>query len=118
MLEFSNLIKVIPIVNGSSNSSTVYEFIADTFSFVPKLTESESGSYWNCDKVFIVDNPPKDVFRFFSIERNAIIKIKTSNRRDIQLGENTIPARVQLSGNLNTTNLIVKCKMLKDPLSL
>lgn len=116
MIEFSNLIQVTPIASGNSNPAKVYEFVADSFSYNPQLTDNDAGNYWNCDKTLVIDLPDNDVRRFFSIERNAIVKIRTSDRRDFQIGTSDTPARVQISSNLTSANLVIKCKMLTAPL--
>ena len=116
MIEFSNLIQVTPTGMGNPNPSKAYEFIADSFSYIPQLTDNEAGNYWNCDKTIVIDLPDNDTRRFFSIERNAIVTIKSSDRRYYQIGTADIPARVQISSNLTSANLIIKCKMLTDPL--
>lgn len=113
MLEFTNLIKVEPTAPGNSRT---YEFIADTFSYIPQITDNDAGSYWNCDKTIVIERPDDIVRRFFSIERNAIVTIRTSDRRSFTIGTVDIPARVQISSNLTSSNLIIKCKMLQDPL--
>ena len=115
MIEFSNLIEVSPIDSGVGSQPRVYEFIADTFSYIPQLSENESGNYWNCDKTLVIEVPNRNAQRFFSIERNAIVKIKTSNSKIYEIGTLDIPARVQISSNLNSANLVIKCKMLTDP---
>lgn len=38
MIEFSNLIEVSPIDSGVGSQPRVYEFIADTFSYIPQLS--------------------------------------------------------------------------------
>lgn len=116
MIEFSNLIQVTPINSGKSNPIKIYEFVADSFSYIPQLTNNEAGSYWNCDKTIVIDLPDNSARHFFSIERNATVKIKSSNGRWYQMGTSDIPARVQISSNLTSANLIIKCKMLTDPL--
>ena len=116
MIEFLNIIQVTPIMPGSSNPAKVYEFIADTFSYVPQLTDNEAGNYWNCDKTIVVELPNRDVLQFFSIERKAVVKVKTSDRIYHQIGTTDIPALVQISSNLTSANLVIKCKMLTNPL--
>lgn len=116
MIEFSNLIQVTPTGPDSSNPAKAYEFIAETFSYIPQLTDDEAGKYWNCDKTIVIDIPSGDARRFFSIERNAVVTIRTSDRRHYQIGTVDIPARVQISSNLTSANLIIKCKTLADPL--
>lgn len=116
MIEFSNLIQVTPVDPGSSTPAKVFQFVADSFSYIPQLTDSEAGNYWNCDKTIVIDLPDNEARRFFSIERNAIVTIKTSDQRQYHIGTADIPARVQISSNLTSANLIIKCKMLTDPL--
>lgn len=116
MLEFTNAIQVIPISTNTTKSSKVYNFMADTFSYIPQLTDNDAGNYWNCDKTIIIDLPDDDARTFFSIERKAIIRVKTSDRKYHDIGTSDIPARVQISSNLTSANLIIKCKMLIDPL--
>lgn len=116
MLEFLNTVQV-SLVNPTRNGQRKkYEFIADTFSYIPQLTDNESGNYWNCDKTIVVDLPDEETRRTFSIERSAIVTIKTSDRKSHNIGTADIPARVQISSNLNSANLVIKCKMLTDPL--
>lgn len=116
MIEFSNIIKVATIEYSNSHPSSVYEFVADAFTYIPQLTDNDAGNYWNCDKTIVIDLPDNDTRRFFSIERNAIVTIKSSDQRRYQIGSTEIPARVQISSNLTSANLIIKCKMLTDPL--
>lgn len=116
MVEFSNLIQVFPVDGLKNNPNKMYEFVADLFSYIPQSTDSEAGICWNCDKTLVIDLPTEDARRFFSIERKALVKIKTSDRRCYKIGTPDIPARVLVSSNLNTCNLIIKCKMLTDPL--
>ena len=116
MIEFSNLVQVTPTGQGNSNPGKVFQFVADSFSFLPQLTDNEAGNHWNCDKTIVIDIPSGDARRFFSIERNAVVTIRTSDRRHYQIGTVDIPARVQISSNLTSANLIIKCKMLADPL--
>ena len=116
MIEFSNLIQVTPTTSDKSAHSKMYEFVADSFSYIPQLTDNESGSFWNCDKTIVIDLPDSEARHFFSIERNVIVTIKTSDRRKYQIGTPDIPARVQISSNLTSANLVIKCKMLIDPL--
>ena len=115
MIEFSNLIEVSPIDSGVGSQPKVYEFIADSFSYIPQYTDNEAEGYWNCDKTLIIDVPDITARHFFSIERQAIVKIKTSDRQIYEIGTPNVPARVQISSNLNSANLIIKCKMLNDP---
>ena len=112
MLEFTNLIRVEPL----SSENKVYELMANTFSYIPQSSDNDSGNYWNCDKTIVIDLPDAATRKFFSIERNAIITIKASDGRSFSIGTKEVPARVQISSNLTSANLIIKCKMLKDPL--
>ena len=114
MLEFSNLIKV---ESTSDDKPKSYQFIADSFSYIPQLTSDDGSSYWNCDRTIVIDRPDESARKFFSIERNAIVTIRRSDRTEIRIGTRDIPARVQISSNLTSSNLIIKCKMLRDPLS-
>ncbi len=116
MIEFSNLIQVTLTDSINNYPNKVYEFIADPFSYIPQLTDNDAGNYWNCDKTIVIDIPDADTRRFFSIERSAIVRIKTSDRRSYKIGTADIPARVQISSNLTSVNLVIKCKMLTDPL--
>lgn len=116
MIEFSNLIQVKPIHLANSTPTKVYEFITDTFSYIPQLTQNEAGSFWNCDKTIVIDLPDSTARRFFSIERDAVVIIKTSNQKHYKIGTPEIPAKVQISSNLTSANLVIKCKMLVDPL--
>lgn len=112
MLEFSNLIKVTPT---SIDNPHTYEFVADSFSFTPQITDNDAGNFWNCDKTIIIECPEPAIRNFFAIERSAIVTLRTSNRRSLYIGTKEIPARVQISSNINSSNLIIKCKMLVDP---
>lgn len=116
MIEFSNLIQIMPIGTDSFGHAKVYDFVAySPFSYIPQLTYSEAGNCWNCDKTIVIDLPDSEARRFFSIECNATIKIKTTDGKFHQIGTADIPARVQISSNLTSANLIIKCKMLTDP---
>lgn len=112
MLEFTNLIRVEPL----SSENKVYELMANTFSYIPQSSDNDSGNYWNCDKTIVIDLPDAATRKFFSIERNSIVTIKASDGRSFSIGTKEVPARVQISSNLTSANLIIKCKMLKDPL--
>lgn len=111
MLEFLNLIRVQPI----SSDNQYYEFVADTFSYIPQLTDNDAGNYWNCDNTIIIDIPDYATRRFFHVERSAIVTIKTSDRKSYNIGTVQVPAKVQISSNMTTCSLIIKCKMLSDP---
>ncbi len=76
MIEFSNLIEVSPIDSGVGSQPRVYEFIADTFSYIPQLSENESGNYWNCDKTLVIEVPNRNAQRFFSILRKLSLTLR------------------------------------------
>ena len=116
MLEFLNAIQVSLVNPDGHRMGKVYDFVADTFSYIPQLTDNEVGNYWNCDKTIVIDLPDEETRRIFSIERSAIVTIKTSDRKTHNIGTSDIPARVQISSNLTSANLVIKCKMLTDPL--
>ncbi len=116
MLEFLNTVQVILVNPTRDGQKKVYDFVADTFTYIPQFTDNEAGNYWNCDKTIVIDLPDEETRRTFSIERSAIVTIKTSDRKTHRIGTSDIPARVQISSNLNSANLIIKCKMLTDPL--
>ena len=118
MLELLNAIQVSLVNPDGHGKGKVYDFVADTFSYIPQLTDNEAGNYWNCDKTIVIDQPDEETRRIFSIERSAIVTIKTSDRKTHNIGTSDIPARVQISSNLTSANLVIKCKMLTDPLLL
>lgn len=116
MLEFLNTVQVRLVNPNREGKKKVYDFVADTFTYIPQLTDNEAGNYWNCDKTIVIDLPDEGTRRTFAIERSAIVTIKTSDRKTHNIGTSDIPARVQISSNLNSANLVIKCKMLTDPL--
>ena len=116
MLEFLNAIQVSLVNPDGHGKEKVYDFVADTFSYIPQLTDNEAGNYWNCDKTIVIDLPDEETRRTFAIERSAIVTVKTSDRKTHNIGTSNIPARVQISSNLTSANLVIKCKMLTDPL--
>ena len=97
MLEFLNAVQVSLVNPDKHGKKNVYDFVADTFSSI------------------VIDLPDEEARRTFSIERSAIVTIKTSDRKTHNIGTHNIPARVQISSNLTSANLIIKCKMLTDP---
>lgn len=131
MIEFSNLITV-QLLGGTKDS---YTFEADTFTFEPSVQEENGGVYWDCDKTFYVDMPDSDAISALRVPRNAIVSISDVHRTHIGLasdshrtrteavpkvyrvGTECVPARVQLVPHLNKATLLVKCKMLRNPLS-
>ena len=116
MLEFLNAIQVSLVNPDGHGKEKVYDFVADTFSYIPQLTDNEAGNYWNCDKTIVIDLPDEETRRTFAVERSAIVTVKTSDRKTHNIGTSNIPARVQISSNLTSANLVIKCKMLTDPL--
>lgn len=119
MMEFSNLIQV-SLVGGSQKT---FQFLADTFTFEPSVTEENGGTYWDCGKTFTVDMPEDLALIAFKIPRRAIVIIKGAGHdsakrasESFQIGTTGIPARVQLVKHLNKASLIVRCKMLTNPL--
>ncbi|EGC21096.1 MAG: pseudouridylate synthase [Prevotella denticola] len=116
MLEFLNAIQVSLVNPDGHGKGKVYDFVADTFSYIPQLTDNEAGNYWNCDKTIVIDLPDEETRRTFAVERSAIVTVKTSDRKTHNIGTSNIPARVQISSNLTSANLVIKCKMLTDPL--
>lgn len=116
MLEFLNAIQVSLVNPDGHGKGKVYDFVADTFSYIPQLTDNEAGNYWNCDKTIVIDQPDEETRRAFAVERSAIVTVKTSDRKTHNIGTSNIPARVQISSNLTSANLVIKCKMLTDPL--
>ena len=95
MVEFLNVVKVELVRSFNHSENNVYEFVANTL---------------------VIDLPADEVLRLFSIERKAIVMIRTSDRRFYNIGTIEVPARVQISSNITSANLIIKCKMLTDPL--
>ena len=116
MLEFLNAIQVSLVNPDGHGKGKVYDFVADTFSYIPQLTDNEAGNYWNCDKTIVIDLPDEETRRTFAVERSAIVTVKTSDRKTHNIGTSNIPARVQISSNLTSANLVIKCKMLTDPI--
>lgn len=120
MTEFSNLIQV----SLAGSSQETFQFLADAFTFEPTPTEENGGTYWDCSKTFVVDLPEDSALRVFKIPRKAIVTLKRVGRESMystskayQIGTGDVPARVQLARHLNKASLIVRCKMLSDPLS-
>ena len=119
MTEFSNLIQV----SLAGSSQETFQFLADAFTFEPTPTEENGGIYWDCSKTFVVDLPADSALRVFKIPRKAIVTLKGVGRESMysiskayQIGTDGVPARVQLARHLNKASLIVRCKMLSDPL--
>lgn len=120
MIEFSNLITV-QLLGGSKQS---YAFLADSFTFEPSVQEENGGVYWDCDKTFYVEMPDSDAISALKVPRNAIVSLSNVHRMSTEcvpnvyrVGTEGVPARVQLVPHLNKATLLVKCKMLHNPLS-
>lgn len=119
MIEFSNQIG-ITLLGGASGT---FWLTADSFTFEPSPTEENGGVYWDCGKTFVVDLPDQEAFRALKTPRSAIITLSSLTRtggkcdsNEHQIGTEGIPARVQLYRHLNKATLVVKCKMLVNPL--
>lgn len=92
---------------------------ADPFTFEPSITEENGGVYWDCSKTFIVDISDESIFNELKVPRSAIVTLASVGLREARtyaIGTKTIPAKVQLVRHLNKAKLIVKCKMLANPL--
>ena len=92
---------------------------ADPFTFEPSITEENGGVYWDCSKTFIVDIADESFFNELKVPRSAIVTLASVGLRESRtysIGTKTIPAKVQLVRHLNKAKLIVKCKMLANPL--
>lgn len=91
----------------------------DPFTFEPSITEENGGVYWDCSKTFIVDIADESIFNELKVPRSAIVtlaSVRLPDARTYAIGTKTIPAKVQLVRHLNKAKLIVKCKMLTNPL--
>jgi len=120
MIEFSNLIKVSLLGNLKGD----FQFVADSFTFEPSPTEENGGTYWDCTKTFVIDKPEDDDLNKFKIPRSAIVTLSNLYRgctepvpKVYRIGTDEVPARVQITQHLNKASLIVRCKMLSDPLA-
>ena len=47
MLEFLNTVQVRLVNPNREGKKKVYDFVADTFTYIPQLTDNEAGNYWN-----------------------------------------------------------------------
>lgn len=119
MKEFSNLVGVTLI----GNASKMFQFLADEFTFEPSAAEDNGGIYWDCSKTFVVDMPDSEAFKELKVPRKAIVNLtalvpkkSAAGSYMISLGTEQVPARVYLSPHLNKAQLVVSCKMLKNPL--
>lgn len=83
------------------------------------MTEENGGVYWDCSKTFIVDIADESIFNELKVPHSAIVTLASvglPDARTYAIGTKTIPAKVQLVRHLNKAKLIVKCKMLANPL--
>lgn len=115
MKEFSCLL-VVSLLGGSKK---IIVLSADPFTFEPSIAEENGGVYWDCSKTFIVDIADESIFNELKVPRSAIVMLASvglPDARTYAIGTKTIPAKVQLVRHLNKAKLIVKCKMLANPL--
>ena len=116
MKEFSCLL-MISILGGTERNIVLS---ADPFTFEPSVAEENGGVYWDCSKTFIVDvAADESIFNELKVPRSAIVTLASvglPDARTYYIGTETIPAKVQLVRHLNKVKLIVKCKMLANPL--
>lgn len=142
MTEFSTLVGVTLV--GDTTQS--FQFLADEFTFEPSPTDDNGGVIWDCSKTFVVDMPESEALQQLKIPRKAIVTLSKltrtrpecdpnvtrmegkvgvnlvslsteSSANEVRIGTQTIPARVYLSPHLNKAQLIVSCKMLRNPLA-
>ncbi len=118
MKEFSCLLMISSL--GGEERNIVLG--TDPFTFEPSMTEENGGVYWDCSKTFIVDvdiAADESIFNELKVPRSAIVTLASvglPDARTYEIGTETIPAKVQLVRHLNKAKLIVKCKMLTNPL--
>lgn len=115
MKEFSCLL-MVSVLGGSEKSIIL---CADPFTFEPSITDENGGVYWDCSKTFIVDVAEESILNELKVPRSAIVTLVSVGRsgaRTYGVGTKAIPAKVQLVRHLNKAKLIVKCKMLSNPL--
>lgn len=115
MKEFSCLLMISSL--GGAERNIVLS--ADPFTFEPSMTEENGGVYWDCSKTFIVDIADESIFNELKAPRSAIVTLASvglPDARTYDIGTETIPAKVQLVRHLNKAKLVVKCKMLANPL--
>lgn len=142
MTEFSTLVGVV-LVDDTTRS---FQFLADEFTFEPSPTDDNGGVIWDCSKTFVVDMPESEALQQLKIPRKAIVTLSKLTRtrpesdpnatrmegkvgvnlvslstesspNEVRIGTDSIPARVYLSPHLNKAQLIVSCKMLRNPLA-
>ncbi len=114
MREFTSLIMVRLV---DSSPSTNFMFLSDHFDFTPTVADDEGGASWKCDNTFVIDKPNDDAIRQFKVPRNAIVTLRTSDRRSCEIGTADIPARVHIVTHLQKAQLIVNCTMTTNPLA-
>ena len=142
MTEFSTLVGVTLVDDTTKN----FQFLADEFTFEPSPTDDNGGVFWDCGKTFVVDMPESEALRQLKIPRKAIVTLSKLTRmrpeydpnvtrmegkagvnlvslstesspNEVQIGTEGLPARVYLSPHLNKAQLVVSCKMLRNPLA-
>lgn len=142
MTEFSTLVGVTLV--GDTTQS--FQFLADEFTFEPSPTDDNGGVIWDCSKTFVVDMPESEALQQLKIPRKAIVTLSKltrtrpesdpnvtrmegkvgvnlvslsteSSANEVRIGTQAVPARVYLSPHLNKAQLIVSCKMLRNPLA-
>lgn len=107
---------MVSVLGGSKKSIVL---CADPFTFEPSITDENGGVYWDCSKTFIVDVAEESILNELKVPRSAIVTLVSVGRsgaRTYDVGTEAIPAKVQLVRHLNKAKLIVKCKMLANPL--
>ena len=107
---------MVSVLGGSEKSIVL---CADPFTFEPSITDENGGVYWDCSKTFIVDVAEESILNELKVPRSAIVTLVSVGRlgaRTYDVGTEAIPAKVQLVRHLNKAKLIVKCKMLANPL--
>ena len=115
MKEFSCLLMISSL--GGAERNIVLS--VDPFTFEPSMTEENGGVYWDCSKTLIVDIADESIFNELKAPRSAIVTLASVGLPDVHtydIGTETIPAKVQLVRHLNKAKLVVKCKMLANPL--
>lgn len=119
MIEFSKLMSVTLL----GTARKTFQFLADDFTFEPSAAEDGGGVYWDCGKTFVVDMPEGEALEQLKTPRKAIVTLSKLTRMRpecdpnvIRIGTETVPARVYLSPHLNKAQLVVSCKMLRNPL--
>lgn len=111
--EFSIVIRFIPV---NRMQQEEYTFLSEEFDFSPSSSSDSGGTIFLCDMERVVSRPEKEVLKEFNILRSGILVFRDTSGNMYQVGTSDIPARVMLSPNLNSAQLVVKCSMLQSPL--